>query len=181
MDLFGGPEVEESVSSSVDQVKERREDVEVADLRSPEELISQVDELEEEVEGLRERQNRLFEDHVDDIQDLDEDNSSHSKDGITDVSDKFSSDEFEERLEMLEIAVNRLESGFELEAEEMREKVINDALDIESSKFAEVNERVSNLESKVEELADDKDRIEELEEKVEEMSKLILRLSDQKN
>lgn len=177
MSLLGGSEVEESVSSSVDQVKEHADDVEVSQLRSPEELISQVDDLEEVVEGLRERQNRLFENHVEDIQDLDEETSSDSQSFSEDVSSK----DLEERLEMLEIAVNRLESGFELEADELRKKVINDALDVENSKFAEVNERVGNLESKVEELNQDRDRIEELEGKVEEMSELILRLSEQQN
>lgn len=173
MGLLGGSDVEKSVSSSVDQAKEHRDDVEVSQLRSPEELISQVDELEEVVEGLRERQNRLFENHVEDIQDLDKADSSNSQD----FSENISSKDLDGRLRMLEIAVNRLESGFELEADELRKKIINDALDVEDSKFAEINERLSTLESKVKDLNEDRDKIEELEGKVEDMSELILRLS----
>lgn len=183
MGLIGGSGVEDSVSSSVEDVKERRGDVEV-NIRSPEELINQIDRLEEIVEGLRERQNRLLERHAEDVQELE-------IDAAIDVSkveeggegfEQVDLSSVEQRLEMLESAVNRLETGFELDAEKVRENVIGEALDVEDSKFREIDERLNNLENQVDEIDEKvgRDEFEGLEQKVEDMSELLLKLSQQK-
>ncbi len=184
MGLFGCSEVEDSVSSSVEEVEVRKDDVEVDQLRSPQELIDKVDRLEKTVKSLRARQEEILDGDSEggepDFSDLIDDRLSRriQKTGHT----PYENDDVEERLEMLEVAVSKLESGFEMSAEELRKGVLGEAFDFEDSKFDEIEDRVSRLENKVENIEEGVDRseFEDLQNKVEEMSEIILDLSDPK-
>jgi hypothetical protein len=185
MGLFGSSEVEDSVSSSVEEVEVRKDDVEVDQLRSPQELIDQVDRLEKTVESLRARQEEILDGDSEggepDFSDLIDDRLSRriKKTGHT----PYENDDVEERLEMLEVAVSRLESGFEMSADELREEVLEEAFEFENSKLDGIEGRVNRLEDELENIEERVHRSEfkELQDKVEEMSKIILELSKQQN
>jgi DNA anti-recombination protein RmuC len=185
MGLFGSSEVEDSVSSSVEEVEVRKDDVEVDQLRSPQELIDQVDRLEKTVESLRVRQEEIIDcgsgKNEADLNDVIDGRLSRRNKNVDRTSYEF--DETEERLEMLEVAVSRLESGFEMSADDLREEVLEEAFEFENSKLDGIEGRVNRLEDELENIEERVHRSEfkELQDKVEEMSKIILELSKQQN
>jgi DNA repair exonuclease SbcCD ATPase subunit len=185
MGLLGGSDVEESVDASVEEVKERSDDVDVEQMRSPQELIEQVDRLEEVVNGLRQRQEEIAQSHSEDIHELEFGEAvdfSGLKEDIESIRhDPVDLGSVEERLEMLEVDVERLESGFEMDAEELRENIIEEAIEMENRQLRKVQSRLDDLEqevrdSELEEKVDFselKSDIDELKQKTEDVDSLI--------
>jgi DNA repair exonuclease SbcCD ATPase subunit len=188
MGLIEGSKVEDSIDSSVDRVIERKDDVDVKELRNPQELINQVDRLEDAVEELKNRQEEILGEDIEIS-----DKPQHSQETNSDV---------ERRLELLEVAVDRLESGFELDAEELRKNIVEEAIEVEDRELRNIKERLDKLEenkdpkpendtdSRIEELEEevrelkaenngvDRQKFEDLRSNVEEMSELLAEIAD---
>jgi hypothetical protein len=154
MSIFGGSGVEDSVEEGIEELKQRSDDVEVDDLRSPRELIDQVDRLEEIVEGLRERQQRMSENHLEDIQEI-EFGEVPLEDGSLSSIEKL-----EGRLSRLESSVEKLEEGLEIDMNQMRDEIVDEAVEHEAIRFQQLKQRVDDIENQL--------RDAEIEEKVDE-------------
>jgi DNA repair exonuclease SbcCD ATPase subunit len=163
MGLLGGSEVEESVDDSVEEVKEHSDDVDIEQMRSPQELIDQVDQLEEVVAGLRQRQEEIAQSHSEDIHELEFGEAVDLSGLRQDIEDAKDSSvdlgRVEKRLDMLEAAVERVESTFEMDAEDLRENIIEEAIDMENQRLRKVQSQLEELEEEVQDS--------EIEEKVD--------------
>ena len=143
--------VKEGVAGSVNELKGRDVNLEPSDDR--------VDKLERRINNLRQQQRDIleelriakFDSVVDDVETETELDDVETR--LPDLSG------VEERLEMLEIAVDRLESGFEMSSEELYENIIEEAEGFDKDRLDEIESRISSLEQKLEST--------EIEEKVD--------------
>jgi len=134
--------VKEGVAGSVNELKGRDVNVEPSNNR--------VDKLERRIDNLRQQQRDILEElriaKFDSVVD-----NVEAETELDDVETRLPNlSGVEERLEMLEIAVDRLEAGFEMSSEELYENIIEEAEGFDKDRLDEIESRINSLEQKLE-------------------------------
>ena len=134
--------VKEGVAGSVNELKGRDVNVEPSNNR--------VDKLERRIDNLRQQQRDILEElriaKFDSVVD-----NVEAETELDDVETRLPNlSGVEERLEMLEIAVDRLEAGFEMSSEELYENIIEEAEGFDKDRLDEIESRITSLEQKLE-------------------------------
>ena len=134
--------VKEGVAGSVNELKGRDVNVEPSNNR--------VNKLERRIDNLRQQQRDILEElriaKFDSVVD-----NVEAETELDDVETRLPNlSGVEERLEMLEIAVDRLEAGFEMSSEELYENIIEEAEGFDKDRLDEIESRINSLEQKLE-------------------------------